>query len=320
MRFMSLAIPIIVVYMLTAFVEFSDYQQETWVEMQERHLDTAMNFAADAAVEYMTENSADLGLDYNQFEFVKADPSLALEMFKRVLLRNLDYGDSEQNDAYIENCMPVFVVATYDGYYLARERAVSDKDNEGVSYRLVFNPKMPYTYEKKVNGVSYLYALNLGLEDAIRYYGDSNGGHYDRVLTDGLLTFDEQRLIISSRISDDMIVNLWDIRGGQSIDSTLLVPADMTTWTSTNPINATTVLAYVDGLNLGTGVNATSFAIGGSRIVHENFCVCYEYNGKKVYCFTGKQPTGVKILESFVNPTKAAEAGYEFDMTYFDRY
>lgn len=320
MRFMSLAIPLMVIYMLTTYVEFSDYQQETWTELQERHLDTAMNFAVDAAVEYMTENSADLGLDYAQFESVNADPALALEMFKRVLLRNLDYSDSEQNDAYIESCMPLFVVATYDGYYLARERVVSN-DDMGANYKLVFNPKMPYTYEKEIGGIKYLYALNLGLQDAIRYYGDASGGHYDRILIDSsFLTEDEQKLIISSRVSDDMIINLWDIRGGQSIDTTILVPADMTTWTNTNPINATTVLAYVDGINLGTGVDYDCFGIGGARIVHENFVVCYEYNGKNVYCYTGKQPNGVVIKESFVNPTKAAEAGYEFDMTYFDRY
>ena len=320
MRFMSLSIPLMAIFMIITFLAFSDYQQETWTELQERHLDTAMNFAVDAAVEYMTENTSDLGLDYAEFEYVTVDPELALEMFKRVILRNLGYSDSEQNDAYIENCMPLFVVATYDGYYLARERIVADSD-AGTEYKLVFNPKMPYTYEVDVGSTKYLYALNLGLQDAIRYYGDASGGHYDRIFIDpSFLTEDQQKTIISSRISDDMIINLWDIRGGQSIDTTILIPADMTTWTSTNPINATTVLAYVDGINLGVGVEQDCFGIGGARVVHENFVVAYEYNGKNVYCYAGRQPNGVVVKDSFMNPTLAAEAGYEFDMTYFDRY
>lgn len=314
MKFTMLAAPLMILYMAVIYLNFADYQRETWTNMQERHLDIAINYAVDAAIDRMTEDSSDLGLDYQWFESVNADPQLALDMYKLIMLKNLQYSINENNYAYIEGCTPLFVVATYDGYYMAREREV----NEEGSYRLTWNPKMPYYYQKNVGGVDYLYALNLGLEDALRWYSNDDGAKCERVFIDGVLTANEQKSIISSCISDDMMVALWDIRGGSEVSQTLYVPSDMTTWTSTNPINSTTVLAYVDGIDLGNNTSYSAFGIGGSRIVHEEFVVCYEKGGKKLYIYATDVPEGVTILESFENPVKAAEAGYQFDMDYFN--
>lgn len=325
MKFINLGAPIILLIMIMSFTAFSDYQREAYISLEERHLDVAVNYCVDAAVEVMKEDSSDLGLDYQWFESVNADPSRALDMYKILMCKNLRYNVSEQNLKYIEEVTPIFVVAVYDGYYLGRERPVTTKDIDntanptkevGTQYGLVFNPKMPYTYSKTIGNQKYMYALNLGLEDALRWYDDGSG-HYDRVYTDGLLSRNEQRKIISSTISDDLMVNLWDIRGGANVNNTLLVPSDMTTWTNTNPISSTSVIAYVDGIDLGANTRLSSFGIGGSRIVHEAFVVCYVKNGKKLYTYVDNKPAGVPIIESFTNATRAAEAGYMFDMSYF---
>lgn len=320
MKFMNLAVPLMILFMAVSYIAMADYQKDTWENLQERHLDIAMNYAVDAAVERMTEDSSDLALDYQYFESMNVDPQVALDMYRIILCKNLGYNISDNNIDYIDECTALFVVAGYDGYYLAREREVDDLEIGGKSYKLVWNPKMPYYCKKTVNGVDYLYALNLGLEDALRWYSDGTNSSCDRVFTSGLLTENEQKQIISSCISDDMMAALWDVRGSSSrgVSKTLLIPSDMSTWTGTNPISSTTVLAYVEGLNLGPVVSYSSFGIGGSRVVHEEFVLCYNKDGKNLYTYADSVPAGVKIIESFTNSRLAAESGYYFDMNYFE--
>ena len=300
--------------MAVTWIDFVDYQRETWTNMQERHLDVAVNYAIDAAVERMREDSSDLALDYQTFESISADPQLALDMYKLVLLRNLGYSNTEDNGIYIENCTPIFCVAGYDGYYLARERRISEEGE----HRLIWNPKMPYYYSKNSGGVDYLYALNLGLTDALRWHSKDGSGKCERVFIDGVLTENQQKDIISSCVSDDLMTSLWDVRGGSEIVQTIYIPSDMTTWTNTNPISSTTVLAYVDGIDLGNNTSYSTFGIGGSRIVHEEFVVCYIRDGVKRYIYATDKPDGVDVIESFENPVKAAQNGYQFDLEYFN--
>lgn len=320
-RYLTAIIPIALVIWIGTTLLFIRTSQEAYAAFEEEKLDTIVNYAVDAAVDEMVQMTADLGMDYADYESLKVDPNVALDMFATMMSKGMEMssvGETLVKTKYL----PMFCVASYDGFYIAQPLAKSNSSS-GVSYDSVFTIKQPYTYK---DSAGKIYALNLGLSECRTLKGSKVD--YEK----SGLSKEEQLRIINSRVSDAMMKTVWEQQQGKMLH-TIYVPSEMGKVASTNPIKNVTVMAYVSNIPLGWGKCIESFGIGGAKITHERYVVCYEKNGKKMYTYSDAKNvirdesnkevavsdgiTRSNIIEVLDNPTRAAEKGYYFDYDYF---
>lgn len=301
---------LLILQILTMNMLFTDYAADYNKAFEENRLAIAVNYAVDAATQEMKDNSANLGQDYESISRINVDPIVAMDTFSTILLKNYDIplSSTNQQSVLLDYC-PVFMVATYDGYYIASKQKINDAGVEN----MIFSPKLPY-YDiyMETDGTKSLYSFNLSLTSAIKI--DESGGVY-KVGTPPL-SKKEQSDVINTRISD--VLNEYLVKyANRDPRGRIFIPSEMTTLHSTNPIRNTTVFAYIDNFDLaGYGTNLQSFGIGGSEIKQKKVVVGFSTvtNGKTelYYAYSDRVPTGVVPIETFDSQEDAAKEGYYF--------
>lgn len=272
--------------------------------LEKLRLTKAINYSTDAATAEML-GAGHLGMDYVDKNKMTVDPQEALDTFVQVFALNYDLSLGQENLEMIKNSyMPIFVVAAYDGYYVFENRRVN---REG-DFNLVSTPKLPYRY-KAPDGT--LYALNMGLENSIKF----DGGSLSKVPMP--ISEAEAMRVINSRISDDMLYRL-DQSYAQGFESTFYIPHSMTTISHTNAISGPSVLAFINNLNLTTRNKLSEFSIGGAQVEQARMVAAYRRNGENYYAYADLLPEGVDIVEMFTNVMDAAKAGFHHDSFYMN--
>lgn len=301
---------LLVLQIITMNMLFTDYASDYHRKFEEKRLQIAVNYAVDAATKEMKENSANLGQDYESIAKLNVDPIVAMDTFSTIIAKNYNVpvNSVNQQSILLDYC-PVFMVATYDGYYIASKEKINSSGVENV----LFSPKLPYSevYTEE-DGSTSLYSYNLSLTSAIKTKSD--GSVYK--VNYPPLTRKEQSDLINTKVSDvlnDTLVKYAnkDPRGE------IYIPSEMTTVMSTNPIQNTTVLAYIDNFDLaGYGMDLQSFGIGGSEIKQKKVVVGFtiEVNGnmEKYYAYSDRLPEGAVPIESFDSQEDAAKEGYYY--------
>lgn len=277
------------------------------VKMDEYIMSFAIDYSTDAAVAEMLE-TPHLGQDYGDEGKVNSDPGVALTSFVNFMCMNYNLPLTENAKMQVEDSyIPIFCVATYDGYYIYEQRMGED----GGVY-MQSSLKMPYTYNV---GDKY-YALNLGLDNALRFYN----GHLTKVLLkDEGISADDVYSQVNTKVSDDLMYDFQKTTGrGHEF---LYLPNKLSTMTKVNPIKGPSVLAFIDKWDVGTTHKLTSFSIGGARIEKARMVAGYTGENKdgtkiKLYCYADLLPKGAPIEEMFTTVEGAAKAGYYWDPVY----
>lgn len=278
-----------------------NYRKAVYKVLQERHAEYAANFAADAAVDAIVSGSTDLELDYNTGNSIAAGPDVALETFLQVFCKNYGFALTEESYAVIKNdYLPVFMVATYDGYYIAEQHQIS----QAGGHDLIFSLKQPYLYEDDTG----IYGLNLGGDNARRF----KNSIIQKV--DAPIPVAQQSVVINTTVSDAIIDAICKHKEGQ-LQAAFYLPSSATSIVNTNPIKGVTVMAYVEGIDVGYGRSSDVFGIGGARVTKATYCVAYMRDGQKLYTYEHLVPTDVTKEATFTSPQEAAAAGYYFDNT-----
>lgn len=299
-RYSVLALPVAILAWIVTIVLFFEYQQTMYQQLQERHCAYAVNYAADAAVDALIEGSDDLLLDYSMYEDLAVDPNVALETFLLVFCKNFGMAATKTGYSLVKTeYIPAFVVAVYDGYYVASLQSINEDARD-----LVFSMKQPYIYTEG----AATYALNLSMIDAKKF----ENATIQKVIAP--ISRARQKELINSQISDAVTSTVYKAKGG-NIQGAFYVPTEVTSITTTNPIDRVTVLAYVSGVDLGFGRTVESFGIGGAKVTQAKRCVGYERSGQLLYAPIERVPDGVVVKATFGSATEAAEAGYYFDMS-----
>lgn len=327
-RFKFFALPAALLIWLGTNMFFAKTNQELFAELQEEKADIVVNYAVDAAVDEMVQESLDLGMDYADYEYVRVDPETALNMFCTVYLKGTGMTETESNMSLVRSkYIKVFMVAAYDGYYVAEPVAINNKG----AYDCVFSMKQPYTYEvdiKEGNNYRYTYlcALNMGYDycRALKYNKNNTGSgvsieNIRMTKTDRnrneILSKDGQSRIINAVISDALMETVWKQRGHENL-STIFVPKDMTKIVRTNAVKDITVIAYMSDIPVGFHKTTETFGIGGTKVTHQRYVIGYKdiHSGQKLYTYADKYLDSYgKIIEVFNTEMEAAQAGYYFD-------
>ena len=305
-RYIILILPILLCSWLTSLYIFANFSVDIQNDLKEKYLDIVVNYSIDAAVDEMVECSQDVELDYATWQYVNVDPQIAYNTFVTVFMRNWNLGDSRlasTNRNLVETWyLPCFCVATYDGYYIFEPKRIDRQDGLGSSWESTCSIKQPYLFKTGDN----MYVLNLSFDDAKKFDGYS----IEKVVPP--LSDEDQKYVISASVSDTMMSCIYN-QLEQDMHDTVYVPSDMTTFTRTQPISGTTCLAYVSNIETPNGALINSFGIGGARVTHEEFVGCYYRDGMPYYAYTKYIPDGTTIVETYENPTMAAEHGWYAD-------
>lgn len=266
----------------------------------------SINYAVDAAVEEMVKQSTDLKLDYADFEYSAVNPEIALQIYCEVLLQNLGYTVTDENIQMIKtNNTPCFIVACYDGYYVAKPMKINDAGARD----LLFSEKKPYSY---YDG-DILYSLNLGGIDCKKI---SNG-----VVTKVScpVTREECWEIINRQITEDFMKAVEEESIAQTgLKHEIIIPGKLSNVYHTNAVKTPSVLAYVNNIWINAGDSIESFAIGGAKLIHTDFMGAYIRDGSKYYCPTRLKPDDVTFIKIYETPELAAKDGYYADIRNFE--
>lgn len=301
-RFVSLAVPFVILIWVGSLVLFMKYSQTIIQQNEERRLEYAVNYAVDAAVDAMLEETSDLGLDYAEYEGMNARPDVAMQTFLDLFCKNYGFALTESNYQFIKtNYLGAFVVAVYDGYYVGEPYKINDAG----AHDFIFSMKQPYLYSAADGKI---YALNLSHVDAKVY----DGLAIRKTVAD--ISVAEQKRIINAAVSDAMTDAVWRTREG-NLSGIINIPSELTTITNTNPIESVTVMAYVSDVDVGFGEKAEVLGVGGARVAHADYCSAYIKDGVRMYSYAADTPEGVVVIATYESPELAATAGYYFDIS-----
>lgn len=300
-----LAVPIFFICFCTVAQIHSVKQEE--MQLEEYVMTFAIDYSTEAAVEEML-NMSHLGQDYADLARTNMDPEVALETFINLMCMNYDLPLTDKAKMQIESgYMPVFCVATYNGYYMyTQQMDVND------SVYLQGSVKMPYALQK---GDKY-YALNLGAQNAYML----QGGQLTRVMLDTQgISPEEVYRQINSQVSDDLMYRFQQTTGRES--EFIYIPSNMTTIKQTNAIKGPTVMAFIDGWDFKSNHAVSAFSIGGARVENARMVAGYEVvnddgTTTKMYAYADLLPEGAHILEMFTSVHEAARNGYYYDPVY----
>ncbi|WP_105614116.1 hypothetical protein [Vallitalea okinawensis] len=333
-RTFGIVIMVSLIYVAALIMGYLHYTSKEIQEIEQLRLSYAVDYASDAAVQAML-STGNLDMDYSDHKSLNVDPSLALDTFIDVFCFNYDIGLSQENKMLIKlNYIPIAVVATYDGYYLAQPELVGNQVNypenpiQDGDWDLIFGMKIPYTYS--YNNVHY--ALNMGMDYAVMLSANQGLQRYNGMppSDSGKLSREEGFYIINNNISMDMtyaIDKANETRGEWT--NSFFIPNQVTTFSGANPIQGPSFLVLVQNLDLTTPRPIHAFTIAGSKIDYSRSVVGYEVNGTPYYCYADRQhliakahgvaETAVIIKNMYSSPKIAAINQFYFD-TFVDAY
>ena len=310
-----LMVGLMLINMSVTHISFTNYALDSREQFEERRLDLMSNNGTDAAALQLRLQTGDLNLDYKNEGAFEVDPLIAKTAFGQVMSSAYDLTDNENRDYFVRNYVPLFMVCAYDGYFTL-ENGPEDK--------VYFSQKYPYTYKK--NNDTYL--LNLGYNkydtlkpsgELIRSDDDIDDDDEDNDESSNVsLTYNEEKEAVNNLISDTLNIKLQHIEGLNQ-KGKFYIPYALTSITAANPVEQTTVFAYVKDFDLGVySKKLKSFSIGGSKLKLNNPVVGFKWfnNGREElgYCYFDDLPKDINIFDkvSFDNPKEAAENGFYY--------
>lgn len=317
-RFLAL-VNLLGVFLLAVMgLAFNNYSIHARDELKTLHLTYAIDYAVDAATDQLLA-TPDLGLDYGDEGRIDLDPQAALDVFVDTFLMNYSLSVSDANREWVKaNFMPVFVVATYDGYYMATmmetSSAVGVPENTpiDVDQTMQFLPKMAYKYVD--GGASY--ALNFGANDYIRMAGAAmtKGTGFPP----GLVSKEEVLAEINKVISTDIAYMIESINeANPNYANAFFIPSGATKLSGANMLEGPSVLAIVQNVQINTTRPISGFSIGGGKVTAARYIVGYTRVGVKYYAYADQIPAATVVEGIYSSPKEAAESGYFPDLEYY---
>lgn len=301
--------------LILALISSFKWQLETAHEFEERQMDIQVNYSIDAAIQEMLINTSHLNTDYTEFKKISVDPQIGYDIYIRLMLKNLNWSEGEENVSLLESDMiPFFCVAAYDGYYMKirQENIIDFNGVKQASYELVWTPKLPYSYVKKYGEITKKFAVNLSYKNPMCI--DNNNLILKYKGKD--LSEDLQRKIVADTLSD--ACNKALLTGfSANAEKEFFIPSSLSKFRGSNNIDGVTILTYLSKDGNTSRYSSGVFAVGGSRINNANFCLGYKRGNMKCYCrpaFRSKvEGMGYHITNVFTSDKEAARKGYYYD-------
>ena len=330
MRWQALAFPIVLLMDIIIVLNFIQWQRDSVYDIQQRQLDLQVNYATDAAAQDLLGLGIHIDTDYADWGNMKVEPELAYDTYMAVLLRNFGWGDDARNREALEDYIPFFIVAAYDGYYIRMiqpdnmvtqiQTSSGPRDIDNPVYSHIWSPKIPYA--EYVNNRYVFY--NLGETK----YGTITAGTVkadNDFFGSSVTTVERKKACIADTLQEACNSAMYMGLNGEARES-WSIPAQFSQWSENNPIEKVSILTYIlDPWNKNS-INISAFGISGAKIDEPDYCITYLRDGVKCYTYIENKlkleqehNSGTAVIEfnSVVqSPKDAAEQGYYYDIKF----
>lgn len=301
-KLIYLVVSISVIFVIsTTSLNYIAYNKEVIEKIEEAVLDIQVDYATEATLQQLKEDTLNLGLEYTKQGVFTIDPVNALDEFSRIMVYAQDELPNSSNIEDFKNTkLKAFIVATYDGFYVNKPSRVNSFETINT-----FSMKKPYYYKYDEN--THL-ALNLNMNEYIVFDDETNKITVEPAT---LLTEKEQRAIVNTVVSEEMQLAMLSSSYSKNI---FYLPGELTQISTTNPIESLTVLAYLGDYSGSLGSRLESFSVGGAKAEARRPIGVYMRDGVRVYNYVDKVPTIYTIEEIYDTETEAAVEGYYVDL------
>ncbi|MFD0619034.1 hypothetical protein ACFQZR_16335 [Paenibacillus sp. GCM10027629] len=275
-------------------------------------LDTAVDDAAYALHSKLKQSEQYSG--YDSDKRYSLDVQLAVSTFFNTIFINMNAVEDQVIQETIKHYIPAVGVIGYDGFTLYTEE---EYQASGQSYyKYIMRPLKPYTHVDDKGNVlqftldDYVVVYNPSTKQWSRGYRQELEDRIDIPLLRDAPLFDSvRRQTIIEHIQNELAYainkhNERARRNGISYTFTLPTIPDEE-WQ--NSINDVGVIAFIQGLPMGSGVY-NNYALGGSRILKASLYYGFTLNGIK-YVYPSKC-TSVNPEKVFSSQREAAAEGY----------
>ena len=274
-----LALFVLIITINTTYHRMNIYEQE----YNAQRLSKATEYATAAAFQETLGKISD-NIDYENVISVSMDTTKTMEAFDDMMCFNYGLARTSQSKQAIEDSIRTAVHAAEDGYYIL---TTGDDGENGL--KLMWSPKLPYSYEAKDSRGNLLgtYAVSLQTEDWIKVDNNgkvTKGKKYSEV--SGEVNNKKRKQAVSKTLTDAITysVDHNDYARGDAVFGTY-IPSEQTI-TGINDIKTPSIMFIIQGADYTGEVSSDNVALTGLRTIKKVKTLGYEdRTGTKKYCY-----------------------------------
>jgi len=278
---------------------------------QELRLRYAVDYATEAAF-LEALGGADVGLDYLDLTDVLLAPGESLRVFTTLLAKSYGLAVTDDNLTHLSNFIPVAILATNSGYYVASMQEVNRPAGTGGLHKLSWGIKRPYT----VTVGNITYAVNLLNDEWIS--ARELGGTTIELLEGRELPMGVSREIIDLNVSRSITSSVnHAISERNRLNTSLLweytffMPTDITA-AGIHNVDYPSLIVILQGADFAGSRRLNSVSVGGFRVERQTTVLGFTEGGIRYYCYEGQLPSHLigSVVDFFNSVEDAARAGF----------
>jgi hypothetical protein len=318
--FFGIIIVFAVLYMFYLPIAYIQYAREADAEFSALLLSKAADYAGEAAMAACIE-VAHIETEYTDEHFMVMWPERALDAFAAVLCLSYDLPVTLWNIDTVKQKIPVMVLATNDGYYIAERRESGNGESS-----LMWGLKKPYAVDTDPANpnAGTMYGVELGMDlwrsvnkQALMY---TEGRNY------GALPFDRETMLqhINLAINRDVTAVLarHALENGGTTAQGFHLPVSANT-IGVRRVERPSLIVILQDVDLDGRRPVDLSVVSGMMVEHRRMVIGWtDGAGNRFYCYSGQADETAQtwiMLNGVVFDTveQAARAGYLPDPTAF---
>lgn len=298
-KYSAFAYVIFTMFLITLSFSILAYWNNCTLEVERIRLGTIVNNATDSAIREAVSN------ENITIEEAIVRPDLASDIFFRIFMTSYDMSLTEENLVKCYEYVPLLALISNDGIFLGYPRIVNNN-----KWEFHWEPKIPYVYETSTK-LQYLTITGYGRREI-----DKNGANYVSNRNNIVEPSYKERYI------NDTItqaVRMGIARANEANPGwkyKFYVPEVFSDY-SVVGFHGTTLLAFVQNVDINTRDKLDYFGVGGTQITKSDKVVCYTDAGTRYYCYASNslRPGFPHTIHKVYDKVwEAAEAGYQPDL------
>jgi len=291
----------VLLFLAAISVGFISYKSNCELEFEKIRLGAIVNNATDSAVrEAVTNENITL-------QDSVINPQACSDTFFRIFMESYDMSLSDQNLVKCYDYVPLLALIANDGIYLGYPRVVN-----GDKFEFHWEPKMPYYYDSPDG---FIYGLTINGNGKFKI--NKTTGLFSDVSTQVHMP-SNYKTIINERILSAVTMAISNTNEyHRAWKHKFYVPQELSDY-SVVDFEGTTMLAFVQNLDIYTRKQLDYFGIGGTQTTRADKIVCYVEGGKRLYSYSsdieksGRPVSPIRIYDSV---WEAAEQHYDPDLS-----
>ena len=309
-NFFAIILIFVVIYMFSLLTLFFTTSEKDDTELETSLLSTAVDYAGEAAMLACIDREH-LSMDYST-EDILFTPDYIADAFAASMCISYGLPTTVENIERITSCIPVMVLATNNGYFIAEWKQKDDDTSE-----LIWEPKKPYIIDSNPDSQSgTIYCVQLNREAATiidkSTLSVTETTDYTSVPYSAEQVYQYANKTINNSVNA-VLARYMKSFNRSEIDSFYL-PVAANSHSGVNRVEQPTLIIIVRGLSINGSVQIDTSVVSGIRIDDRNYIVGWTSADGTRYYARYSSAAGQEALNNsgvlFSSAANAAKAGY----------